>query len=158
LIIVAAIDQRRSAAAEGQASALRFARLAATTAEHASPPFQDFAWLDRFAAASDLPPGSALLAIARAGVILRRWPAPGRDAPPPAADLAIIRAVLGHDGAGVTTAAGADGVTRFYGFVPLRGTSAAAEAFVVVGIKCDRALADADRAIERGIAALVLAA
>ncbi len=119
--------------------------------------------LSSFLSQSSLPPASTVLVLDRAATVLARYPpwagAVGRRLP----DEPLLRTLIARR-EGVAEAAGLDGIPRFYGFVPLPGTSGPGDAILAVGVPRAEALAASDAALRRtllvalGVAALALAA
>jgi signal transduction histidine kinase/DNA-binding response OmpR family regulator/HPt (histidine-containing phosphotransfer) domain-containing protein len=115
----------------------------------------DLAWLSQFAADAQLPAGSALMVIDRAGTILAHQPDSihwvGQSLP----DAAIIKTILTQKREGTAATAGVDGLPRLFAFTPLGGATGA-DVYVSIGVLEEVAFAAADRALVRNLAGLGL--
>ena len=117
----------------------------------------DLAWLNQFAAAAQLPPGSTLLVSDRHGTILAHYPDEPRRVGETLPTAPVIQAMLQSSGAGTADVAGLDGTPRLFAFAPLGGTSSP-DAYVSIGMPPGTALASANRALARNLAWLGLVA
>ena len=102
-------------------------------------------WLGELAAESQLPPGSSITIIDRAGTILARVPASATWVGKTVPEAPSIRAILSRLGEGTVQAVGVDGVERLYAFTPLLGVKAPGPLYVSVGIPTDVAYAEVRR-------------
>lgn len=118
----------------------------------------ELAWLAEYAGRAALPAGAELLLVDGRGTILVRHPEPERWAGRPAGEAPIVRALLAARGEGTTEAAGPDGVARLFAFTTLGGEAGAGRAHLAVGLATAAVFADADRALLRNLAVLLLVA
>lgn len=81
----------------------------------------DLAWLNDLVSGMKLPSGAAFTIRNAEGRILARYPNDGRWVGKMVADAPVFLAIKTDPNGGTAEAAGIDGVTRLYGFVPLRG-------------------------------------
>ena len=115
----------------------------------------DLAWVKQLVSQSDLPSGSVITALDEDGTILARYPESekwvGRTLP----EAELAEAVRSSR-KGVVKVRGLDGVSRFYGVVPLLGEDRSVDVFVTVGIPTNAALAGAGQKLTRDVAVLGL--
>jgi signal transduction histidine kinase/CheY-like chemotaxis protein/HAMP domain-containing protein len=117
----------------------------------------DLAWVERLVTQADLPPGSVITVLDEGGTILARQPESekwvGRVLP----EAELAEAVRSSR-KGVVKVPGLDGVSRFYGVVPLLGEDRSVDVFVTVGIPTKTALAGAGQKLTRDLTVLGLVA
>lgn len=115
----------------------------------------DLGELHRFLEEAKLPEGSTLTVVDQSGTVLvhhpdhERWVGRNIRAAPLFASIAAERL-------GVTEANGIDDVPRLFGFSPLLGTPASGDVYVSIGIPQSSAVAEANWALVRNLAALAL--
>jgi anti-sigma regulatory factor (Ser/Thr protein kinase)/HAMP domain-containing protein len=113
----------------------------------------DLGWLTRLARQADLPEGSTMTLLDRAGTVLVQYPGPKEWEGKPLPDTALAKTLL-TQGTGVTESTGADHVDRLYAFAPLGGTGISGEAYLAIGVPRDLAFAGADALLARNLAVL----
>lgn len=94
-------------------------------------------WLDSLAAESRLQPGTTLLFVDRAGLILARHPDAAKFVGKRYDKTELVLEILEQEKTGAAEAAGLDGVRRFYTFERLQDDFADGEIFTCVGIPLD---------------------
>src|SRR3989442_798613 len=116
----------------------------------------DLRSLNHLAADAQLPQGSTLLVIDRAGVVLARHPQGDEWVGKQVSDAPLARAILTRRGEGTAAGVGLDGVPRLYGLTRLSATPDAGEVYLAVGIPRSVALAGSNRALVRNLVLLGL--
>ena len=116
----------------------------------------DLRSLNHLAADAQLPQGSTLLVIDRAGVVLARHPQGDEWVGKQVSDAPLARAILTRRGEGTAAGVGLDGVPRLYGLTRLSATPHAGEVYLAVGIPRSVALAGSNRALVRNLVLLGL--
>jgi hypothetical protein len=115
----------------------------------------DLGWLNQLLSQRDLPAGSVVTVLDGQGTILARHPDPkkwvGRTLPE-----AELAAAVRSRRAEVVKVPGLDGVSRFYGVVPLPSAGSSGDVFVTVGIPTKAALAGATQKLTRDLLVLGL--
>jgi signal transduction histidine kinase len=114
----------------------------------------DLRSLNHLAADAQLPQGSTLLVIDRAGVILARHPHGEEWVGKQVSDAPLAKAILTKHGEGTIADTGLDGVPRLYGLTRLSATPDAGEVYLAVGIPRSVALAEPNRALVRNLVLL----
>jgi len=118
----------------------------------------DLRSLNHLAADAQLPPGSTLLVLDQAGVILAHHPQGDAWVGRQVADAPLAKVMLEKGGEGTATGVGLDGVPRLYGLTRLSATPDASEVYLAVGIPRSVALAGSNRALVRNLVLLGLVA
>jgi diguanylate cyclase (GGDEF)-like protein len=121
----------------------------------------DLAWLSRFGAVAELPPGWTLVLSDDRGTILARHPDPWRWVGQRLPEASLISAGLATQGEGSAEVAGADGVVRLISFAPLRTPAGGRPAWMSVAVPRDAVFADTNWMLGRnlvGLAVVVLIA
>jgi len=118
----------------------------------------DLRSLNHLAADAQLPPGSTLLVLDQAGVILAHHPQGDAWVGRQVADAPLAKVMLEKRGEGTATGVGLDGVPRLYGLTRLSATPDASEVYLAVGIPRSVALAGSNRALVRNLVLLGLVA
>ncbi len=116
----------------------------------------DLGWLNGFASRARLPGGAEIIVADGAGTLLARSPDPDRWVGRPFGDAPLIR-TMQRLGEGTAQVPGLDDVPRLYAFTALDGIAGPGVS-VAVGLSLDEAFAEADMILERGLAALAVAA
>ena len=111
-------------------------------------------WLNRYAAAAQLPPDSTLTVLDSGGTIMARHPEPERWLGQSAGGSRLIVDLVGHASEGTAEGIDVDGVTRIFGFVPLVGQAGGARASLIVGIPAAPAYASAGKDLSRDLGVL----
>lgn len=117
----------------------------------------DLRWLDQVLSNRSLPDGSTVTVLDRRGTILARVPDRERWVGRTLPEAQLVQAVRSAR-TGVVTTGGLDGVSRFYGVVPLVRADNEPDVFVTVGIPTEAALAAATRTLVRDLLVLALVA
>jgi signal transduction histidine kinase/CheY-like chemotaxis protein len=113
----------------------------------------DLAWVGQLVFQANLPPRSVITVLDDGGTILARQPESERWVGRTLPEAELAEAVR-TSRKGVVTVRGLDGVSRFYGIVPLLGEDRSVDVFVTVGIPTEAALAGAGRKLTRDLMVL----
>jgi len=114
----------------------------------------DLGWLNKIAAKTLLPAGTALTAIDRQGTVLVGFPDPDKWVGKSMSETPLVQTILSQ-GEGTAELLGMDGVARLYGFSPLGDTGGA---YVSIGIPKDVAFAAANQILFRNLAGMGIVA
>ncbi|MDO8473806.1 MAG: ATP-binding protein, partial [Dehalococcoidia bacterium] len=114
----------------------------------------DLGWLDQRLGSAGLPAGTTLLLIDGNGVVLARYPDPAGYVGKSIAEEPLGKAVLSSQTGGHAKAAGLDGTSRLFGFVPLTLTGKGP--YLAIGIPEPLAFADVSSQLRRNLIALAI--
>jgi len=111
----------------------------------------DLGWVNQLAEKARLPEGTVISVTDVRGLVLHRYPDPGRWVGRSVPESPLVQAIRRQPGGGVTEAPGLDGVPRLSAFAPLSGPNGSEPVYVSVGIPRDVWLAEADRLLLRNL-------
>ena len=109
----------------------------------------EMGWFQELAASSELPRGTVLMALDGGGAVIARYPEPRRWVGRPAADAAVVQAILSRR-VGVAQAADVDGSLKLFAFTLLEHAGAPT-AYVAVGLSPSVIFAQANRIFAQGL-------
>ena len=116
----------------------------------------DLAWLPQLVEGARLPAGSSFVVSDAAGLVLVRHPDAGGRIGRSVPEAPLMQAIQRQQGEGKAQVTDADGVSRLFGWAPLRGLQPSDRLYVSVGIPKDATFVEAKRVLLRNLLSLAL--